>query len=104
MKFVASVVIFLGFTASLGAQATTSAILGTVTDSTGAPVPGASLTATNTATGIVQTAVSDARGRYIGPSLTIGAYEVKAELQGFQTVVRKGVELTVGSELVIDFA
>ena len=100
------VVIFLAHAsrASLHAQATTAAILGTVNDSSGAAVPGATVTATNTGTGIAQNAVSDSRGRYLVPSLTIGTYEVKAELQGFQTVVRKGVELSVGREVVVDFA
>src|SRR3954469_3633015 len=100
------IVVFLAYTSRvpLHAQATTAAILGTVNDSSGAAVPGATVTATNTATGIVQTAVSDSRGRYLVPSLTIGQYEAKAELQGFQTVIRKGLELTVGSELVVDFA
>ncbi len=88
----------------VAAQATTATILGTVNDSSGAPVPGATVTATNTGTRIASTTVSDARGRYVVPSIAIGQYEVKAELQGFQTVVRKGVDVTVGSEVVVDFA
>src|SRR3954469_21206295 len=100
------IVIFLANTSrvSLHAQATTAAILGTVNDSSGAAVPGATVPATNTGAGIAQTAVSDSRGRCLVPSLTIGGYDVKAELQGFQTVVRKGVELSVGREVVVDFA
>src|SRR5690348_16714356 len=75
---------------SLHAQATTATILGTVNDSSGATVPGATVTVTNTTTGIGQTAVSDSRGRYVVPTLAVGTYSVKAELQGFQTVIQQG--------------
>jgi len=85
-------------------QATTATILGTVTDSSGAAVPGAMVSVTNTGTGIVQTTLSDERGRYRVPSLNIGQYDAKAELQGFQTVIHKGIAVTVGSDVVIDFA
>ena len=85
------------------AQATTAAILGTVVDASGATIPGATITVTNATTAIVQTAVSDSRGRYLVPTLAVGTYSVKAELPGFQTVIQQGVELTVGSERVIDF-
>src|ERR1041385_8790105 len=87
----------------LAAQSTTASVLGTVLDSSGAAVPGATITVTNTTTGIAQTAVSDSRGRYLIPSLAVGRYDVKAELQGFQTVIQKSVELTVGSDGVVDF-
>src|SRR5262245_16527500 len=80
----------------LAAQATTATISGTVTDSSGAAVPGATVTVKNTGTDISQTTVSDERGRYRLPSLNVGQYEVKAELQGFQTSIRKGIEVTVG--------
>jgi len=88
----------------LAAQATTATISGTVTDSSGAAVPGATVTVKNTGTDISQTTVSDERGRYRLPSLNVGQYEVKAELQGFQTSIRKGIEVTVGREVVVDFA
>jgi carboxypeptidase family protein len=85
------------------AQATTATILGTVIDASGATIPGATITVTNTTTAIAQTAISDSRGRYVVPTLAVGTYSVKAELQGFQTVIQQGVELTVGSERVLDF-
>ena len=88
----------------LAGQATTATIPGTVTDSSGAAVPGAMVGVTNTGTGIVQTTLSDERGRYRVPSLNIGQYDAKAELQGFQTVIHKGIEVTIGSDVVIDFA
>src|SRR5215472_17109679 len=72
------------------AQATTVAILGTVIDASGATIPGATITVTNSTTAIVQTAVSDSRGRYLVPTLAVGSYSVKAELPGFQTVIQQG--------------
>lgn len=90
--------------APLRAQAATATLLGTVLDASGAEVPGASVQATNTSTRVSQTAVTDPRGRFRLPNLAVGTYDVRAELTGFQTVVRKDVELTVGSERVVDFA
>jgi len=99
------VIFFAGATGiPLAGQATTAAILGAVTDPSGAAVPGASVTVTNTGTDIARTTLSDERGRYRVPSLNVGQYEVKAELPGFQTVIHKGIEVTVGREVVVDFA
>jgi outer membrane receptor protein involved in Fe transport len=89
--------------ARLAAQAATAAVLGTITDQSGAAVPGVAVDVKNTATGVSQTAISDSRGRYRVPNLPIGPYEVKAELQGFQTAIHKDVEVAVGSERVVDF-
>ena len=83
-------------------QAATASISGTVTDSTGAAVPGAAVTVRNTATSATVAAVTDAQGRYSVPDLAIGTYEVRAAKAGFQTTVRSGVTLTVGSAPVVD--
>ena len=88
---------------SLDAQVTAS-IVGTVTDATGAVIAEASVQVRNTGTGITQTAVSDGQGRYRVPDLQIGEYEVQAAKAGFQTVVRRGIALTVGSQPVVDFS
>jgi hypothetical protein len=90
--------------ARLAAQGTIGSILGTVTDETGSVVPGATVTARNTGTGALQVTVSDAAGRYRIPALPVGDYEVQADLQGFQTVIRTGVRLSVGADVVVDFA
>ncbi len=94
-------VVAFGFTASLVAQ-TSGTILGTVKDQSGAVLPGASVTATNTETGISRTATSGSRGEFRLSAMTVGNYEVKTELAGFQTGVRKGVTLNVGQEAVVD--
>ncbi len=85
------------------AQAATGTISGTVTDETGAIMPGVSVTLKNVDTGANRNAVTDRSGDYFEPSLTLGAYEVRAELSGFQTGVRQGITLTVGRHAVVDF-
>jgi hypothetical protein len=89
-------------TSSLWGQAVTASILGSVADTSGAAVPDAQVQVRNTGTGIAQSAVTDSAGRYRVTDLGIGEYEVQAAKQGFQTVVRKGITLTVGSEIVVD--
>src|SRR5215510_15776807 len=88
--------------ANLNAQGATAAISGTVFDPTGAAIPGASITVKNVGTAFMRTIVSDDQGRYVAPELPIGEYEVQASLAGFQTVVRRGISLTVGSRPVVD--
>jgi len=87
----------------LEAQGSTAAIVGTVTDSSGAAVAGASVQAKNTGTGIAQSVASDSQGRFRFSNLGIGDYEVQSSSTGFQTVVRK-LTLTIGSEPVVDFS
>ena len=74
---------------------------GTVTDSTGAVLPGVTVTVTNAATGNTFDAVTDGRGTYTMP-VRVGAYRIKAELQGFGTVTRTGVELLLGQTVTIN--
>ena len=83
-------------------QTSTSIISGTVTDSSGAVVPGAKIDVKNVGTGIVTSLTSDAQGRYRASELVIGDYEVQASQAGFQTSVRKGISTTVGGQAVVD--
>ena len=87
----------------VAAQGTIGSILGTVTDSSGSFTPGATVTARNTGTGAVQSTTSDDRGRYRIPALPVGDYEVETELTGFQSVVRTGIRLSAGADVVVDF-
>src|SRR5262245_45061368 len=89
-------------TGNLIAQGATAAISGTVFDPTGAAIPGAMITVKNVGTSFTRTIVSDDQGRYLAPELPIGMYEVQGSLAGFQTVVRRNIELTVGSHPVVD--
>src|SRR6266478_5005357 len=86
----------------LNAQGATAAISGNVLDPSGAAIAGASITVRNAATAFTRTVLSDDQGRYVVPELPIGDYEVQGSLAGFQTVVRRGIPLTVGSRLVVD--
>jgi hypothetical protein len=85
------------------AQGAIGSILGTVSDSSGSVIPGATVTARNTGTGAIQLATSDAQGRYRIPVLPVGDYEVQTELSGFQTVVHTGIRLSAGADVVVDF-
>ena len=88
---------------SAAAQAVRATVLGTVSDPTGGVLPGASVNVTNTETGVVQSTVADSQGRYAVTDLLPAAYNVEASLSGFQTVVRQGIRLVVGTQAVVDF-
>jgi hypothetical protein len=85
------------------AQGPTASIQGTVSDPSGAAIAGATVQVKNVGTGTTQSITTDTQGRYSVPNLPIGNFEFQASMSGFQTVVRTGVTLSVGSESVIDF-
>jgi hypothetical protein len=76
-------------------------IAGTITDESGAALPGVTVTITNTATGRAQALVTGPDGRYRAVALQPGPYEVACELQGFATV-RRAVTLVVGADATLD--
>lgn len=79
-------------------------IEGTVTDESGAVLPGASITVRNTGTGLTREAQTDAKGGYTAPLLPVGSYEVSAALQGFATTRRAQLTVNIGSTLVVDLS
>ena len=83
------------------AQATAS-ITGTIKDASGGVAPGVVVTARHLESGLTRIAKSDAGGRYEAPSLPVGKYEMTAEKTGFKTEVRRGVELVIGEEAVVN--
>jgi len=85
------------------AQVTTGTISGTVTDTTGAVLPGTNIMALNEDTGIARTLAADVAGRYVASSLSLGRYRVTASKEGFQTEARSGIVLTVGRQAVVNF-
>ena len=85
------------------AQATSGTVVGTVQDITGAVVPGANVTATNTATGISQSAVSGSAGGYTIPNLNPGTYRITAKSNGFSTSVVPGASVQVEQTTRVDF-
>src|SRR6266699_4021978 len=88
----------------VAAQVTTGTISGVVQDSSGAVIPGVSVTIKNVDTGITRSVTTGEGGRYVAPDLSLGNYEVEAQLPGFQTEVRSGITLTVGRSAVVNFA
>jgi len=89
--------------AGLWAQsAATSQITGTVLDPTGATVPDAQVKLTQTDTGLVRTAASDASGRYVALSLPTGPYKLEISKPGFSTFVQTGIVLQVNTNPTID--
>ena len=87
-----------------GAQAVSGTILGFVQDSTGAVVPGATVTLVNTGTGYSRSVVSDAAGEYTAPLIPTGTYTISAELTGFKKVSKTNVQLGVDQKVRIDLA
>src|SRR5439155_15328905 len=85
------------------AQTVTGRIVGTIHDAQGAVVPGVSVSAKNLETGAERTTLSDESGGFIIANIPAASYEVTASLAGFQKEVRRGVTLTVGAALRVDF-
>ena len=79
--------------AAVSAQTGAASLTGIVTDQSGAAVPGATVTATNQATNVDYTAVSNDAGNYTVTSLPVGAYVVKAELARFKTAATKPIQM-----------
>jgi Carboxypeptidase regulatory-like domain len=75
-------------------------IKGTVTDPTGAVVPGATITATNTATGVKYPTKSLANGDYLFPQLPVGTYSITVSAPGFKNFAATGIVLTIDQEYV----
>ncbi len=88
----------------LHAQVDTGTILGTVTDSSGAPVRGATVTLTNEGTSTTLSTATNSDGGYKFTPVTVGSYKLSASFQGFQTVTERGVKVNVGADVVADFS
>lgn len=95
--------LFLCLAAPFGWAQTQGQITGVVTDPSGSIVLGATVTVTNPETGFERRAITNNAGNYVFPALLPGLYNVKVEMQGFQTEVRNGVELQVNQVARIDF-
>ena len=91
-------------TAAASAQLATAELNGRVTDSSGAVLPGVTVTATQTATGLVRTVVTDGEGNYIISNLPTGPYRLEVSLQGFKSYVQTGLVLQVGATPTVNAA
>ena len=90
------------FSASLFAQANFGRILGTVTDQTGAVLPGATVSVIDTQRGLARTLTTDQAGEYNAPTLTPGTYTVRVEVKGFKILEQHNIALEVGKEVRVD--
>lgn len=86
----------------LFAQVTGATLSGTITDATGAELPGAQVVIENRSTEISRKSITDKDGLYSAPNLLPGSYEVTVTAPGFATVSRIGITLNVGGNQVID--
>ena len=84
------------------AQVTSASVVGTVTDSSGAALPGASVTARNADAGFTRTVTANETGAYRLDVLPIGRYSVEAALSGFTSALRSGIVLAVNDAVRID--
>lgn len=87
----------------LAAQRNTAAVSGHVYDPSGAPIPGATITAKQTSTGTTSNTTSNATGLFQFPFLIPGDYEFTVSKQGFDQYVQKGITLSVAQRATLDF-
>src|SRR5438874_6018258 len=78
-------------------------ITGTITDSSAAVVPSATVSITNTQTNQTRKVQTNESGNYTAPFLVPGSYELRVQQQGFKAAMRRGVELQVGDVARVDF-
>jgi Carboxypeptidase regulatory-like domain len=91
---------FVMFAAQAVAQEAT--LLGTVTDPSGASVPNAAVTITNTATGVTRNVTTNSDGQFLAPDLQIGNYTVRVSATGFKATEQKNLVLAVGDRRRLD--
>src|SRR5581483_10947848 len=100
LRISGAAMVLLMATALFGQSA---AIQGQVTDQSGAVIPGATITVTNTATSVSQTTKTDSSGNYRVPALPAGTYDVSIQASGLQKELAKGLILDVGRNTVQNF-
>ena len=95
MAVIATVAVLYVFSNDAFAQST-AALQGTITDASGAVVPGAKIVVRNLGTAEQRTAESDSAGEYVVPSLPVGTYRVDVTARGMQSVAVNNLPLEVG--------
>src|SRR6185436_2078256 len=95
--------LLLTIAALAAAQTASTQILGLVTDSSGAVLPNAAITAKRVETGDVRTTTSNETGNYIFPLVDSGTYEVSATAAGFKTELRRNIPLELNQKARVDF-
>ncbi|MGE0884142.1 MAG: TonB-dependent receptor [Blastocatellales bacterium] len=104
LRLVISLLAVLALATAAFAQFDTATVLGTVTDSNGAAVPGATVTLRNLATGVTAIARTDENGNYQFFNVKIGTYQVVAEASGFAKAAAESIQVTVNARQRVDLA
>jgi hypothetical protein len=102
MKMFVVVLFVLGMCGVMQAQYDNGSLVGTIRDTTGAPIPNAAVTITNTATGIATDVKSNGTGDYEVPTLRVGVYKISAVAPGFASAVANNISIQVGGRERID--
>ncbi len=103
LTFAAAVLALLVASSGLAQGTATGQVLGTATDQEGGVLPGTTVTATNVNTGLSRSTTTGPNGFYRIDLLPSGTYDVRAQLAGFQPAISKGVTVTLGTAVRIDF-
>lgn len=103
IPFVALLLWLIGTALPACAQVDTGTLVGTVRDTSEAVLAGAAVTATNTDTGVANSAITNAEGEYVLTPLRIGTYSLTVEAKGFQKEIRNGIVLNVQQNIRLDF-
>src|SRR6266436_4784646 len=100
----AALVVWCATAGPAASQAVKGTLLGTIHDTQGAVLPGATVTVVELGTNISRTAATNPSGHYVFANLKDGIYRVEAELSGFKKVVRDNVKLDVNTTVRVDLA
>lgn len=96
--------LFASFAPRANAQLSTAQISGSVLDQAAALIPGAEVTATQTATGVVTKTTANDQGFFVLPSLAVGSYTLEVKAPGFKPYRQTNLVLTVGQQLTVKVA
>lgn len=102
LRAVTVALIVLVAASQLHAQLGGGAISGVVQDASQSAIPNAQVSIQETATGVVRQVSTNSDGLYSAPNLLPGSYQITVTANGFQTLVRSGITLTVGAQLTVD--
>src|SRR5262245_39076658 len=97
-------ILICAFCTAGSAQTTSTTILGTVTDPTGAVLPGVKLTVVNTRTGVKREDVTSSTGDFSFPLLDVGVYDLIVDAKGFKQEVRRNTILEINEKVRVDFS
>src|SRR4030095_4295441 len=101
LEIVFALLILISASTYISAQTITGSISGAIADATGGYIPGATVTIISDKTGQARTSPTNDEGRFTFAALQPGAYSLKVEKQGFQTLEQKGVILSANENLAL---